>query len=192
VWSALFTSLVTAVVLASCRKHTPSTGDPTADRFAAHRKDLDTVRAMLVADHGLVTDIGIAPLGGLHDAGGKKGSCSSQLRGAGFPWKCTGDVVVNSLDEVEAFLGISKGRLRAYERVMPTRAVGRGDPCAPVGSFVFWLEDPDASPCTGLSNIVWSPAPPVVNPDTCRLTVATHYVPLLDGWYAHTCVEPRK
>ena len=89
-WSALFTSLVTAVVLASCRKHTPSTGDPTADWFADHRKDLDTVRAMLVADHG------------------------------------------------------------------------------------------------------WSPAPPVVNPDTCRLTVATHYVPLRDGWYAHTCVEPRK
>jgi hypothetical protein len=192
VCSALFTSLVIAVVLASCRKHAAGTGDPTADWFADHRKDLDAVRAMLAADQGLVTDIGIAPFGGIHDAGGKKGSCASHLRGADFPWTCTGDVVVNNLDEVEAFLGILRGRLRAYERVMPTRAVGRGEPCAPAGSFVFWLEDPDSSPCTGLSNIVWSPAPPVVNPATCRLTVATHYVPLRDGWYVHACVAPRK
>ena len=108
--SALCTPLVIAMVLASCRKHVASTGDPTAaDSFADHRKDLDTVRAMLVADHGLVTDIGIAPFGGVHDAGGKKGSCASQLRSAGFPWKCTGDVVVNDLAEVEAFLEIPEG-----------------------------------------------------------------------------------
>jgi hypothetical protein len=50
-------------------------------------------------------------LGGVHDAGGMKGSCGSQLRGAGFPWKCTGDVVVNDLDAVDAFLGIPKGPL---------------------------------------------------------------------------------
>ena len=188
----MVTSLSIAVVLASCRKHTTSTGDPTADWFSEHRKELDTVRAMLVADHGLVANIGIAPFGGVHDAGGLKGSLSSQLRSADFPWKCTGDVVVNNLDEVEAFLGIPKGRLRAYERAMPTRAVGGGEPCAPRGSFVFWLEDPDSSSCTGLSNIVWSPTPPVVNPDTCRLTVATHYVPLRDGWYVHACVVSGK
>ena len=183
---------VAAVACVACRKHT-SRGDPTADWFHDHRKDLDTVRAMLVADHGLVTDIDIAPFGGLHGAGGAKGSCGSELRGSGFPWKCTGGVVARNLDDVEAFLGVPRGRLRAYERVMPTRAVGRGEPCAPPGSFVFWLEDPDSSPCTGLSNIVWSPVPAVVKTDgTCRLVVATHYVPLGDGWYVHACVEPRK
>jgi hypothetical protein len=176
-------------VLAGCPKRS-KTGDPTVDWFTDHRKDLDTVRAMLVADQGLVTHIGLGPLGGLHDASGKKGRCGSALRSNDFPWTCDGNVAVNNLDEVEARLGISRGRLRAYERVMPT-SVSPGEPCAPVGSFRFWLEDPNSSPCTGLSNIVWSPSPPVVDPDTCRLTVSTHYVPLGDGWYVHACVAPK-
>jgi len=37
---------VVVVTLAGCRKHT-ATGDPTADWFADHRKDLDTVRVLL-------------------------------------------------------------------------------------------------------------------------------------------------
>lgn len=176
-------------ILAACPKRS-RTGDRTADWFTDHRKDLETVRAMLAADKGLVTHIDLGPLGGIHGARGEKGGCGSELRSNGFPWKCTGNVVVKDLEEVEAFLGIPRGRLRAYERVMPT-SVSPGEPCAPVGSSRFWLEDPDSSPCTGLSNIVWSPSPPAVNPDTCRLTVATHYVPLGDGWYVHACVAPK-
>ena len=111
-------------VLGACRKDA-APGDPTRDWFLAHRRELDAVREMLVADGGLVTSVRLGPLGGLHGAGGSKGHCGSPLRGATFPWKCTGDVVAKNLDDVEAFLAVPKGRLRAYERALPSRGRAR-------------------------------------------------------------------
>ncbi len=190
----LVTSMVAVATLATtaCHKRPAPSGDVTADWFVEHKKELSSVREMLAADHGLVTSVSVA-FGGLHDAGGANGSCGSQLRGTGFPWKCSGGRVAKSIGEVEEILGVPKGRLHAYERALPTSSVGSGGSCDPPGSFVFWLEDPDSSPCTGLSNIVWSPAPPVRKTGgNCERTVATHYVPLGDGWYEDACVEQRK
>ena len=179
-----------AALLGACQKRS---GDPTADWFAAHRKGFETIREMLAADHGLVTHVGLSPLGGIRDAGGAKGTCGSELRGGGFPWKCTGDFVAKDLGEVEAFLGVPRGRLDAYARALPAKSVGPGEPCAPPGSLVFWLQDPDSPPCKGITNVVWSLAPPAPKTDdACSRTVATHFVPLGDSWYEDACVAQTK
>jgi hypothetical protein len=186
------TAAAVAALLSGCHRH--SSADPTAAWFADHREALETSRSMLVTDHGLVTSVSLGFLGGLHGASGAKGGCSSQLRGNDFPWRCSGGVSAKSIGEVETFLGVPSGRLDEYARALPA-SITPGEPCAPPGSVIFWLEDPDSPPCTGTNNIVWSPTPPTPRSldagGMCGTTVAEHYVPLGGGWYEDACATPR-
>jgi hypothetical protein len=175
------------LVLGGCP--TRSSPDPTRTWFEAHAKTLVAARDMITTDHGLVTSIGAAQPSRLRSAAGSRGSCSSTLRSGAFPWECTGGVSAKDLADADAFLGLPKGRLSDYERLISAKSARVAGPCDPLGSVTFVLEDSDAPPCTGLYNIVWAPSAPIRSASpACARTVATHYVSLGDGWYEDACI----
>lgn len=136
----------------ACRKSASDSIARTKSRFDSRKEDFETVRRMLEEDHGLVTKI-VVDHGQLSGATGAKGTYSSEGR-SGFPWSCRGEVVVKDEGEAEAFFGLPAGRLRAYAKILPARAVMPDPQCAPEGSLRFILVDPDASPCTGFNDVV--------------------------------------
>lgn len=187
----LVVELAAAIAIAGCRPK-KKTG-PTEDWFTRHRSQFVAVRAMIAEDRGHVVAVQNGPIGGLRSASGASGSCSSPLRGGEFPWRCAWtsepgkEQVVQDLSAAERLLGIPEGRLREYERAMPSKSIAVGGRCLPAGSITFWLTDSDSAPCVGMRNIVWSPTPPAIDDKACPTTVVTTYKSYGDGFYEHAC-----
>jgi hypothetical protein len=167
--------------------------DRTKTWFEDHEKGLVAVRDMIAADRGLVTHVNadtasLTKVDRLHDVGGARGRCSPDppKRGGNFPWLCTDGTVAKDQRDVEAFLGLPKGRLDEYANALDARGVRAGGRCDPPGSVVFWIQENGTS-CTSVNDIIWSPAMPAPSGDPECHEADMGYLVLADHWYQHYC-----
>lgn len=171
---ALVLALACAVGIGAC-----SRTSVTARYFADHRADFVKTRDMIRSDGTRVRSVAKAPLGNVRSASSDSVSCGSTLRGGELPWTCTGGRQAQSLAEAESILGWPPGRLHEYETALPAKSFTRDVETLPPGAILFWLVDPDAAPCTGMVNVVWSEKPPAAP--------AYVYRALGDGFYEQAC-----